>query len=344
MIATTPVARWAWGRDDETADVLVRCLTHLLTAYAVLATHRLAEGEPVVRVAVTEARVSNSRLFDGELDAATEVRDPAKTTSVVAHLTEKVRTGLRPGEIGAMTASTKWSGTVVADAERKEVLQKGLFQLGATSFGDFITVDLVTCTDVWLPFDLKGRPQPEIYAVNAPRLGVALHELSEALESETDPDDPTYFAKPTTTGAENFFDSDGKTSDVWGSFEVPSRYDVFRHAPGFGRIGYRRSADGNVQYVPVRNPRGEVLGYLWASDAENAASFEPRDVGDDATYRIGLTWLERLRSAYDRGLLPSDALAELSALHGEKGAGQVAPASESRTTALAVLREDAAGR
>ncbi|MFE0546527.1 hypothetical protein [Streptomyces sp. NPDC058891] len=243
-----------------------------------------------------------------------------------------------------MNASMECSGLVVVDAGGQEVLQKGLFQLGATSFADFVTVDLVTCTDVWLQYDLRGRPQPEIYAGNAPRLAVALRELSEALESETDPDDPTYFAKPTMTGAENFFDSDGKASDVWGSFEVPSRYDVFRHAPGFGRIGYRRTADGNVQYVPVRNPRGEVLGYLWASDAENAASFEPRDVGDDATYRIGLTWLERLRAAFDRGLLPSDALAELSTLHGDNGAGQVAPASESRTTALALLRGDAAGR
>ncbi|OKK12182.1 hypothetical protein AMK09_31480 [Streptomyces sp. CB02488] len=55
-----------------------------------------------------------------------------------------------------------------------------------------------------------------------------------------------------------------------------------------------------------------VLGYLWASDTENAASFEPRDVGDEETYRSGLLWLDRLRLAQDRGLSPSQALTELA--------------------------------
>ncbi|MFB6505968.1 hypothetical protein ACFYXP_34795 [Streptomyces sp. NPDC002466] len=57
-----------------------------------------------------------------------------------------------------------------------------------------------------------------------------------------------------------------------------------------------------------------LLGYLWASDEENAASFEPRDVGDEESCRAGLLWLDRLRSAHDRGLLPSRALAELADL------------------------------
>ncbi|MGY3058030.1 hypothetical protein ACVWZD_002275 [Streptomyces sp. TE3672] len=47
---------------------------------------------------------------------------------------------------------------------------------------------------------------------------------------------------------------------------------------------------------------------------ENAASFEPRDVGDEESYQAGLLWLERLRSAHDRGLSPSQALAALADL------------------------------
>ncbi|MEU0838034.1 hypothetical protein ABZ370_00980 [Streptomyces sp. NPDC005962] len=88
---------------------------------------------------------------------------------------------------------------------------------------------------------------------------------------------------------------------------------MFMHAPGFDLIGYKRDADGEVQYVPVRSEH-QVLGYLWASDAENAASFEPRDVGNEDVHKEGLKWLDRLRSAYDRGLSPSQALAELADL------------------------------
>ncbi|WP_158713257.1 MULTISPECIES: hypothetical protein [unclassified Streptomyces] len=34
------------------------------------------------------------------------------------------------------------------------------------------------------------------------------------------------------------------------------------YAPGFGRIGYRRTAEGEVRYLPVESERG-LLGYLW---------------------------------------------------------------------------------
>ncbi|MEU0838035.1 hypothetical protein ABZ370_00985 [Streptomyces sp. NPDC005962] len=72
----------------------------------------------------------------------------------------------------------------------------------------------MTSSDAWMPYDLKGRPQPTVYAANAPRLSAALHDLSEALNMETDPDDPTYFGKPTETGIENYFVDDGTASDV----------------------------------------------------------------------------------------------------------------------------------
>jgi hypothetical protein len=95
--------------------------------------------------------------------------------------------------------------------------------------------------------------------------------------------------------------------------------------------------------VHVRRGQIPVLGYLWASDSEKAASFEPRDVGDDVTYRAGLVWLERLRFAHDRGLSPSAALAELSAMPDEEGAGRVDPRNQPHTAALTVLRDRAAG-
>ncbi|MFB6843331.1 hypothetical protein ACFCXS_00435 [Streptomyces sp. NPDC056373] len=338
MITSTPVARWTWGRDDESADALVCCLRDLLTAYRVLADHRLATDAPLVHVSVSEARKSNSLLFKGKL--STEARTPGEwdAARAAAQLADRVRAGMRAGDIGSVDAYAECSGYIVTGAEGEVVRQEKLFRLGASSFAEFVTVDLVTHTDAWLPYDLEGRQQYEIHAANSPRLSAALSALSEVLAAETDPDDPTYFSKPTQSGADNFFNADGAASDVWSSFEVPTRYYVFTHAPGFGRIGYRRTAEGEVLYVPVRGAEGELLGYLWASDADNAASFEPADVGDDATYRAGLTWLERLRAAHDRGMSPSEALAELSATS-DTSAGLVDPASQPRTAVLAVLRD-----
>jgi hypothetical protein len=122
-------------------------------------------------------------------------------------------------------------GEVMIGGGTKE--EADLFRLGASTLLDYISVELVTRTDVWLPCDLKGRPQPEVYVANGPRLSAALRDLSEALDSETDPDDPTYFATPNETGAENFFDENGNALDVWVSFEVPYRYEVFTRTPGF---------------------------------------------------------------------------------------------------------------
>ncbi|MFD3619298.1 hypothetical protein ACFWWT_29440 [Streptomyces sp. NPDC058676] len=281
--------------------------------------------------------MKNTYLFQGgfEPEATSPPADAA------AELAERIEASMRPGEIGSVYAGASSGGEVVIGNDTHE--EADLFRLGASTLFDYISVDLVTHTDVWLPYDLKGWPQPEVCASNGPRLSAALRDLSEALDSETDPDDPTYFAKPNETGAANFFDENANALDVWGSFEVPYRHGMFTQTPGFGRIGYRRTVEGDVRYVPVKDDRGDVLGYLWVSDSEPAASFEPQDVGDDTVYQAGLIWLQRLRSAYDRGLSPAAALVELSAMPDEKGAGHVDPTSEPRTAALTALRDREAG-
>ncbi|MEU6902752.1 hypothetical protein, partial [Streptomyces virginiae] len=299
MIASTPVARWTWGDFIEDVDPLVRCLGDLMAARSVLASHRLALGEPTFRLSIPEAGTPAGMLFRSELTA----------TGSAEELAGAIRSAMRPGRIGSVDARCTVTGSLSTGAE--EIRTEGVFDLTAFVDPSFATVDLVTYSDAWMPYDLRGRSQSAVYEANAPRLASVLAELTEVLGSDLDPEDPTYFGTPTETGVVPHADQDGTPSDSWDRYEVARRYDVFTHAPGFGHIGYRRSVPGEVRYVPVTDDRG-VLGYLWASETEPAASFEPLDLDDDERYRTALTWLDRLRSASDRGLSPCQALTELT--------------------------------
>ncbi len=305
MMSSTPVARWTWGRDVQPEGSIISCLRDLMAAWSVLAKHQLVVGTPSISVAVHEVGRSNRYLFQGRLES--DATTP--TSRVVDQLVQQVEAALSPGEIGAVHADADGVGVVITDdhATREE----RLFLVGASAVLDYVSTELVTFSDAWMPYDLKGRAQAVVHAANAQRLSAALHGLSEALHSEIDPHEPTCFAKPTESGVDNYREDDGTASDVWSSFEMPYRYGKFTHAPGFGCIGYKRSIEGPVLYVPVHGPR-EVIGYLWASDAEGAASFEPQNVSDDESYEAGLMWLDRLRSAHDQGLSPSEALTELA--------------------------------
>ncbi|WP_239694812.1 hypothetical protein [Streptomyces sp. DvalAA-19] len=276
-----------------------------MAAWSVLTEHQLFVGPPSISVSVHEAGKSNSHLFQGRLrpDVATGASDAA------SRLAEQVEAALAPGDIGAVHAEAEGIGAVVTGD--RATREERLFLLGASAVLDYVSTELVTFSDAWMPYDLKGQPQAAVHKANAPRLSAALQALSGTLDSEIDPDEATCFAKPTEFGVDNYLEDDGTASDVWSSFEVPYRYSKFTHAPGFGRIGYKRSTEGPVYYVPVLGSHG-VLGYLWASDAGEAASFEPRDVSDDESYKTGLMWLDRLRDAHDQGLSPTEALTELT--------------------------------
>jgi hypothetical protein len=339
VIASTPVARWTWGRDVENGGGVADCLQVLLAAYAVLVNHRLAVGAPVVRVSVHEAGSSNDRLFESDLQLEEVPSTADAAHGVSRELTARIEAELRPGEIGAVYADITCPGVVLAPAG--ETHEQRLFTLGASTFLDYITADLRTFSDAWMPYDLEGRPQADVHAANYPRLAAALRDLSEALGSETDPDDPTYFGRPTETGVDNFFEPDGSPSDVWSRFEIPTRTEVFRHGPVFDSVGYKRSGAEQVQYVPVVADHGGVLGYLWASDADAAASFEPREAADEEGRKAGLVWLDRLHESYERGLPPAQALAVCAALPADPVAGHVSENAEPRIIALDDLREAA---
>ncbi|MGJ5762880.1 hypothetical protein [Streptomyces galbus] len=107
--------------------------------------------------------------------------------------------------------------------------------------------------------------------------------------------------------------------------------DVHFDSVGEGPPRYRARTDKPVQYLTVVDKEsGAVLCYVWAGDEDDAAAWVPRDDAGGRALADGGHWHARLRSAKERGLLPSQALAELLASP-ESNRGRVLP--DSLTTA-----------
>ncbi|MBD0688894.1 hypothetical protein [Streptomyces sp. CBMA123] len=313
MIASTPVARWTWGEAVAAPDPLARCLRDLRTGWTVLAGQRLAAGEPDVRLTLHDTGRPSAQLYRGAL---TRNLPPGPYGSAEAWCTVPGLLDGGPGPLGHLPLGDLPLGHLpVGDLPAGVAAPtEGLFLLSAGAHTRFTGVELVTYSDAWLPFDLRGRAQPAVHAANAPRLAAVLAGLTEAFGREPDPAEPTPFATPTRTGVLPRAERDGSPSDTWSRFELAGRYREFIDAPGFGRIGYRRTTAAPVRYVPVSDGHGP-LGHLWACDAEHAASFEPLglDVLDHPErYRTARAWLARLHTAHDLGLTPGEAMAELT--------------------------------
>ncbi|EFL15901.1 hypothetical protein [Streptomyces sp. C] len=325
MIASTPVARWSWGEPGRETDLVREAVRRFTTALAVLDRHHL--GTPRGgRVAVeVPAMGRRSTLLRADF-AIGPGADTATSVSFNGTLDERIKEAIADGEMGGVELHAVCDGLVETGGGGAEAVE-GLFALSVAVSEGYFNVSLTTFSDAWMPFDLRGRAQDAVFQVNRPRLAMALAEIAEELDLEIDPDDPSRLGIPTESGVENHFeDDDGSPSDVWGRFEIPYRNEIFSQSPKF-TAGYGRRASGAVRYVPVVGAHG-VLGYLWASDDEGAASFEPRELADLDGYRAGLTWLDRLQEAYERGLAPTAAILEL----GERPADPVAGRVEVKAT------------
>jgi hypothetical protein len=115
----------------------------------------------------------------------------------------------------------------------------------------------------------------------------------------------------------------------------------FKPVPG-GPARYGSAARGPVRYVVVANQDG-VIGYLWASDPDDAAGYEYLRSAGDIAANAGVPWYQRLRAAKARGLRPSQALAEFAAEPGNPVTGRVVPGSEGMAPDLGTLKHLAAG-
>lgn len=113
--------------------------------------------------------------------------------------------------------------------------------------------------------------------------------------------------------------------------------DVFGTRVG-ERDGFKDKAEGEISYVPVTDAN-EVLGYLWWSDDEYAAGFEPRPAAGPTAFDAASLWTNWLFKDEYKGLSPSRAVAELIAHHGGTVVGRASQESPERAANLAVLEE-----
>ncbi|MFF4797229.1 hypothetical protein ACFY1U_02315 [Streptomyces sp. NPDC001351] len=78
-----------------------------------------------------------------------------------------------------------------------------------------LSAELSVHHDIWGRYDFTGRPHPEIYQNNAPRLTAALKDLTALLGIAPEPGEPTYFGTATVDGlAEPDADESGLGPDL----------------------------------------------------------------------------------------------------------------------------------
>ncbi|MFC8381674.1 hypothetical protein [Nocardia sp. NPDC057272] len=209
-----PVARWQWGMDllgrgiSGYAVIGESCTIHASIQDA-LVRHGISVGESVTSVHV--------RSDDGEL-----ISDGMGEYRAIGSLLESDLLDWVSGKtldlsskfIVGSSVTYSWLSSRF-DPKDDSIREPLAFLLSVNCIADYLIVTLETYIDAWMPFDLRGRSQPERYEFNAPRLASALLDISEIVGSETDPCELSKLARATETGVENLLDDDGCAEDVW---------------------------------------------------------------------------------------------------------------------------------
>ncbi|MFI2431346.1 hypothetical protein [Streptomyces sp. NPDC018693] len=106
--------------------------------------------------------------------------------------------------------SGKW-----IDVSGQPRTEPGLVDLSLSTAPTGLSAELSVHHDVWGLYDFAGRPHPEIFRNNAPRLAAALRDLTALLGMPPEPGEPTYFGAATVDGlAEPDADDQGMGPDL----------------------------------------------------------------------------------------------------------------------------------
>ncbi|MFF0291955.1 hypothetical protein [Streptomyces sp. NPDC005262] len=118
------------------------------------------------------------------------------------------------------------------------------------------------------------------------------------------------------------------------------RFDEDLHLErGDGPPAYGYRTDGPVRYFAVADGTGTVLGYVWGSDEDDAAAWEPRPSAGPRAFNGGFLWEMKLREFKARGTAPTVALAELIRDTSDIESSHVVAGSQAEAPTLAALEE-----
>ncbi|GEC09779.1 hypothetical protein SSP24_74340 [Streptomyces spinoverrucosus] len=334
MITTMPLGSWSWEtktlRSDDNAAI--RCVREVLAVWAGLRAGGLAEGD-------AQADITVYGKTEGEF-----LLDLKRVRVAAAGTDDELSQSLRSVDLAQarlVTIDLATPGVCLRAGEARHVQKMFVISVDAWASGAG-TVTLYTFSDAWMSHDLRGHRQTGIQQENAPRLAAALAEISRITGAEVVPSDPTLYATPTTTGFEDLPDEDPDLLDSWYMFEVPRRTDRLLNQLPPGSPCFETQAESPVAFAEV-TLGDRVIGYLWASDRDDAAGYEPRTPAGDIALDAAKEWLARLSEAKRRRLSPSAALHELAAWQGDSRSGTVVAGSLRTAPSLEDL-QDLSGR
>ncbi|MET7792013.1 hypothetical protein ABZS93_36420 [Streptomyces sp900116325] len=112
---------------------------------------------------------------------------------------------------------------------------------------------------------------------------------------------------------------------------------LFNVAPG-GPPRYSHLSQKPFQYLTVTDRDGEVIGYAWANDEDDAAGWVVRKAGGDDAFNKGARWARKLHDAKARGVAPTAALAEMIQESDPTKSSHVVPGSLTEAANADVVR------
>ncbi|MEU1941664.1 hypothetical protein ACFW95_09880 [Streptomyces sp. NPDC059474] len=334
MITSEPIGDWTWDvpPNPTAARASTRALELAVAAWKVLAKHELALPVGKITLSVRAADDMSKTLFGRE--GLSLEKDPLMPGSAASEAVAQA--DALKGD--CITVLQMQCAGFWLESDGKHRAEK-LFTIQVDSWtAGPATLTLATYSDAWLTIDLREREQFAIHAENAPRLNAALREISELVGGAPDPGDPNRHATPTETGFEDVSEEGPAYVDSWGTFEIPARSRrLVSTLPSTG-TDYPNVTDSPVRFLRVQR-RGETLGYVWASLANEAAGYEPRNAAGDDAFEAGTQWLLRLREACGEGLVPLDALGWLAELPPDPDTQTLIDSAVSEAPSLDALEE-----
>ncbi|MGW2888284.1 hypothetical protein ACWDDN_23695 [Streptomyces griseoruber] len=333
MITTDPIGDWTWEIAPGDQGVAPSRAVELAVAvWSILAKVGIAAPGAEASVSARSVRDKRGFLFQevgiplGEEPLA-PVTALARAAAQADSLHGDAAVGVRVRVPGLWSVRGAWHRAEQLFSIQADVWQRGL-----------LTVTLETYSDAWLTVDTRGREQIAVHDENAPRLALALKEITELVGCVPAPGDENRYATPTENGFEDVRIEGPAYDDAWGTFEVAARSRRLRSLLPPSQEEYPETTELPVRYFTVQD-KGETLGYVWASSEDNAAGFEPRTAAGERAFEAGREWLLKLREAHGRGLAAASVLSWLAQQSISPGIGSIAEQEPRECASLDALEE-----